>query len=375
MRGLYLALAMLLIGACGPTPVPQLTASNPPVPTAVRATLTAAASPTEPAPTATTQAIATAMPTRQPNDEFWSSLQDYPLVSAVIQGPEGYLYSFYLLEDTAGFGTCRLYFFQWDGYEQSLIHKVEQATACVAANWDVLRVEAQERQALHLHGYWSDINGNGLPELTVSHYSGAVSGDEANSGEYAVYEIRAAGHVKNIVAGLRFETWPAHMVHSEAPLTLYMYAYYSFGVHDYVDMAWLYRWEDDQFVNVSQAYQHEYEKQVEETVVALQQRYGNPATLVEFEEFLRILVIYNELALPQQAGLETYLEVTDPNHWPGTTQRERCWLQIARAYPQLDFEQGRSFQINPITAIYITGDYEMLTRVVDPQRFDVSACQ
>ncbi len=194
------------------------------------------------------------MPTlsRQPNGEFWANVGDLPLVSGSTVGPKGFLYTFYLLADTqTPPGTCQLAILRWDGYDHNLIWSLDEATSCWATNWDDLEVSREERQGLGLQGYWSDINRNGLPELTISHYSGCVGCDEANSGEEAVYEIRDEGHIQNIVDGLRFEPWPAPMLHTYDPLTLYMYKYYSYDVHSYVRVGWVYQWDSGQFVNVS----------------------------------------------------------------------------------------------------------------------------
>jgi len=65
--------------------------------------------------------------------------------------------------------------------------------------------------------------------------------------------------------------------------------------------------------------------------------------------------------------------VTDPSHWPGTSQDILCWLQISRANAQSDSKAGREFSIPP--ALLNTEMIEEIAAPFEKQGYDLSACQ
>lgn len=316
----------------------------------------------------------TPVPLRRPNQDFWDALDKYELVSASTVGPDNLIYSAYVLADPSRPGSCQLAFFRWDGYDYTQIELIEVPTGCETTNWDWLQIEPHERQTLRLKGYWSDINQNGQPELTIFHADDCSVCDES-SGRTAIYEIQSATTIVDITAGLPGEIALGRILHSANPLTIYLHELYPYGAHVYAGIAAIYQWDGKQFVDVSLEYVVEFQHQVDEIIAQLQQGYGRSLTHTDINKLQTLLAIYNRLRLPQQEGLEKYLEVTQPSHWPGTENLTLCWLQLSRAQAQLDYEQQQPFQLYPINSVNLVPDLTVLTRDIDTSRFDVSACQ
>jgi hypothetical protein len=375
-------LALALLAACQapPTATPSATV---PAPTVTRVTPTARPTQTPLPPTATASPSATPIPTitstptRAPSEAFWENLERFPVVSAMTVGPGGFLYTAYIMSVSTLRGECHLYVVRTDGRQEALIFEIDDLEYCEVVDWDnvySIYTESAVRAALGLQGYWSDMNGNGLPELTVMHYSGAVSGDEANWGRYAVYEIEGVSEVSDLTAQIPGTILPEQLLHSADPLTIYVHEWVMYELHQFVDMTWNYEWDGDRYVDVSARYPDEYRQQVDETVAQLRANYGQPMTFwdANVERMQRILVTYNELGFPQDEGLALFLEVTDPVHWPGWNL---CWLQAARANAIIDEEAAHPFTLLPTIVIGALDQAEAMARGIDPERFDVSACQ
>jgi hypothetical protein len=316
----------------------------------------------------------TAPPTRAPSEAFWENLERFPVVSASTVGPGGLLYTVYVMTQSTLRGECHIYLVRSDGLEEALIFEFDGPENCELVDWDSPYTYVQDgaRPALALRGYWGDMNGNGLPEITFLHYSGAVSGDEANWGAYAVYEIAGVNQVTELTAELPGTIVPQALFHSTDPVTIYVHQWFMYELHQYVDLTWVYEWDGERYVDVSQRYLDEYRQQVDEAAARLRANYGKPMTFwdANVRDMQRILVTYNELRLPQAEGLALFLEVTDPAHWPGWNL---CWLQAARANAILDEEANRPFSLLP-TIIVGMMDRSEFAYGIDPARFDVSAC-
>ena len=118
-------------------------------------------------------------------------------------------------------------------------------------------------------------------------------------------------------------------------------------------MDWFYQWKDGQFVNVSSQYADEYRQQIADMANTVRQTYGSPLNDNPFirrspvTALLNILVVYNNLRLELSSGegLDLLLNLTEVSHWPGSARVPTCWLQIARAYAEMDYEHDLPFEI------------------------------
>ena len=176
-------LMLLLVAGCSTNtpatvpPVPTVTALPPTGTSISLPTATATVRPTATVqPTIAPELITTIAPTQPPNAAFLADLQKYPATITSIVGPDNQVYTVYLLSNTIFAPTsdvnCRVYFFRGNGYEQKLIYTYANDAPCEAITWDKDYGSDQERTALSLHGSWSDINQNGLPEFDMLQFSG-----------------------------------------------------------------------------------------------------------------------------------------------------------------------------------------------------------
>src|SRR5262249_10507826 len=134
VRNVGLCLLTVLLAACSTnapaaeTPVPSATAITPTIAPSARPTATAMARPTATAqPIFTPLPSATTVPTRAPDEAFWADLQKYPAEIASTVGPQNDVYTAYLISDIT---FCHLYFFRWDGYQNTLVEKFSRGSWC-----------------------------------------------------------------------------------------------------------------------------------------------------------------------------------------------------------------------------------------------------
>jgi hypothetical protein len=386
-------LMLALVVSCSvntPTPIAPTPTALPTVAATARPSATATLLPTATArPINTPQPSPTTVPTRAPNEAFWIDLQKYPAVIASTIGPRQDVYTAYLISQIA---FCHLYFFHWDGYQNTLIGAFFSDSWCTATNWDLAKLGYQEHSTLGLSGYWSDINHNGLPELIVDQSDGCLNNCNDANGSQQIFEIQTTDRVVDIAADLpgKIEPTPGRILHSANPLTIYVHQYNFYELHNFTDVDRIVKWDGNTFVDVSAQYIDEYRQEAQNLAQAIGLRYGHPlddginTSRSSVAQMLTILALYNNFHLPAKEGLGLFLDVTKPSHWPGSDRAFVCWLQLARAYAQIDYSNGAPFRIsapndvlpavmNP-TASWAT--QTALSRAgIDEKRFDVSACK
>lgn len=394
------------MAACGT--VPKATATLTILPTHT-ATVTArpptpTVTPSPRPPTATATDTPTPAPTQPPHgtpdDATWQELQnlDYRIVtSAMTRGPEGYLYRAYLLTNPAyksmmmadlgepggtesGPGICTLLFYRWEGDRYTLVQSVgerEAPVVCSAYDWSGWG-SPSDRVALGLRGYWSDINANGLPEFAVYKWWCLLC-HWWELGNIDFYEIQTAHQVANVAADINGAIVPGIILHTADPLTIWVYDPW-YANFETVMVYSVYEWQSNQYVNVSTQYGSEYQAQLEAVVAEIKASGGSTSPVGPQHSVLEILVLTERGGLDRRMGLEAFLDVTELDNYPDATPEERCWLQLARAHAQIDFENGVPFEPYFFADISIAGwqplseQYPHLTQDIDTARFDVSAC-
>jgi hypothetical protein len=402
---LWLALSVFLAACTSPQPAtPTLipTATLPPFTVTPKPTATSQATatplPTEaprPTPTLTFTPLPTRPPDAEPGDAQWRDWQTagYKLdSSASTIGPKGFTYSVYLWSRDESDRPAKSYglaFYLWDGYSYKLIEKQDMAEGlCVLTDWDSAEFRlvptSQERIVLNLHGRWSDINNNGLPEIALERYAACSACNETNV-TTQFYEIRDSQMVVEITESIPDILTPGFLLHTANPLTIQAYeiTYYGTGSSATMGIRRIYQWDGTQYVNVTAYYPEEYEAEVASRVALIKKQYGKAFHLVPgIQPFLEILLIYNEAHLLKQSGLQTFLEVTNPSHWPGTEPIGLCWLQLARAYAQMDYEKNVPFRLYTLAeGPFVIGGshdqspWDLTEQDIDTARFDVSACK
>ena len=332
-------------------------------------------------PTPSPTGTATVVPLAA-NDPLRTELQSrgYELqFSTSHAGPDGFTYTAYAFKDTqltpelGGETTseiCRIAFYRFDGQSNELIANLGAPkypessryggypVSCDLAHWDddfwftdiwgpnfPLYVI---RQAMSLKGFWSDINGNGLPELGILEWycPNACHGYE---GAVHFYEIQSADKVEDITAGLPGVLLPWKIMHSTDPITLYVFdPALEYEPHIYIDTWWIYAWGGKEYVDVTSKYADEYKVDVDRTIARLKSNYGQPFDATPRNELDLLSVLFTlEKAGQQPQALQEFLDTSDLANWKGTSELHACWLQVVRALAQEDYARGKPFSLPP----------------------------
>lgn len=365
-----LLILITLLSACAVIAPP-----NTPTPTA---TATPTSTPTA-TPTATPTPKPTTTPTGEPQDETWLKLKNdgYKVVTSASTLVSDKTYFAYLLALTSlnnnPLQYCAISFYYWSGYEYNLIQNTQTTGECKVIPWGSI----EEQVALKREGYWSDINNNGFPEFAIQYYNGCLSGQSYDCLFFWFYEIRDEKTVVNLSDTISDKIIPGHIFYKNDPLTIYAL---STVEYDHIwrsrfEIFWLYEWDGKKFINVSSKYPDEFRLQAQKVVKEIEKEYGKTFPLNDnlATRMTNILAIYNDTELPRGEGLKIFLDITDPSHWPNSDQPNLCWLQAARAYAQIDFEQNKPFRIFLIFPSFVNNKYTFPTDI-DP-RFDTSACK
>jgi hypothetical protein len=320
--------------------------------------------------------------------------------SSSVIGPKDFVYSAYLfinnridpaIEEPRP-EICRLAIYRQDVNVNELIYsfttpryapnnRYGYPAYCEAINWDSpsqnvvwgAQIAPETRALLGLNGYWSDINQNGLPEFAI-YYQYCVTGC-LDYGAVAVhfYEIKNTYQPADITAELPGVIHPWNIVHRNEPLDIWVYDHtQEYEPLVYIESSWIYAWDGTKYKDVSTSFQAEYQSQIDQIANEIRTGFGQPITTTRVD-MLQILMLSNKSDLPQQQTLQTFLDISNPAHWPGTNPTLTCWLQLARAYAQRDVVKGRPFTTPPnegkLTKAYLEDILEVY------ENYDLSACE
>ena len=395
-----------------PSSTPTFTSTNTPTSTS---TPTVTYTPTPTLNTPTPYVYSTAVPVDE-DDGYILDLNEMgytQIFNTSTLGADGYTYSVYMYVDSSFYERngrwyrkddgcrnttegCRIVFYRSDEGGNEFVDSFgapispeefpydEYPNSCFAVDWDRKFPSSEfgiadklEHTLLRLNGYWSDINHNGFPEFAIYYYycSGSVHcwGDT-----FSFYEIRGPDEVVNITADLPGIISPPRVLHSISPLELYVYER-EFGWCSKehicsIDTWWIYRWDEDKFIDVSSEYKDEYIAEMEKRFPADFDNYGD---YYKEHKYLWILFHYEKVGLREQA-VDKFLEVTDPSHWPDLDTADKCWLQFRRALAVEDLKQQRPFTTEnqmieiPWEPGPFRGYFNLLANLSE---YDLSACE
>jgi hypothetical protein len=219
------------------------------------------------------------------------------------------------------------------------------------------------RSVLSLDGYWSDINQNGLPEVSIFYWycPNACHGYE---GSVHFYEIQSSETVAHISASFEGILLPWKVLHSKNPPTLYLFdPTLEFEAHQFINTWWIYGWDGEQFIDITSEYADEYLVNLEQTVHNFQDQYGVPIDDYMLTRFLNVLFQSEKYGVRDEA-FEAFWEITEPSNWPGTEPIYACWLQIAREQAAQQYSDGIPFTKPPTPfGLSVT------------EGFDIQSCQ
>ena len=291
-------------------------------------------------------------------------------------GPESLIYSVYAFRDASlkpEFGgeanseICRLVFYRWNETQNELIADFGAAAYpensryggfpvnCSLANWDNNSWFTdiwgpgwsldEIRDTLNLDGYWSDVNQNGLPEVGVFYWycPNACYGYE---GSVHLYEIQDADTVAHISADFKGILLPWKMLHSKNSATLLLFdPSLEYEPHNYIETWWIYAWDGAQYTDVTTDYAEDYLSGLNQYLLRIREQYGSAITYTP-THFLEILFESEKYGV-QDEGIEVFLEVTNPENWPGTEQVYVCWLQVIREQALQQYNEKIPFTMPP----------------------------
>ena len=346
--------------------------------------------------TAPTVPLPTAAPLKE--DSFSTDLQNrgYTLIAASSTiGPKDYIYSAYLFSNTEldpSAAICRLAFTRYEPNNNELLRYFTAPSypagsgytfpvSCEAVNWDAppehligeTELSPETRTMLGFNGQWSDINQNGLPEFAVAYQYCAQDCPEYGEVALHFFELKNTYKIVDITATLPGIVQPWHMFHSGNPLHIWVYdpTEYESGIA--IQSTYIFAWGSSEFKNVTPQRANEYSAQIDQVVEEIEADYGMALTQTRVD-FIQILMLGNKAELPQPQTLTTFLDVSDPAHWPGTNLTLSCWLELARANAQRDTQNNQPFSLPPNPTGIDSPALPDILAEFDLEKFDLHSC-
>ena len=106
--------------------------------------------------------------------------------------------------------------------------------------------------------------------------------------------------------------------------------------------------------------------------------FGQPIVSERAQELMiEVLLMYQEIEMREE-GIRIFLEMTDPANWHEAEQESLCWLQVARASAQDEFESDEPFSIPHSTHTYFDAYLNSVQNFMegrDLSSYDLSACE
>jgi hypothetical protein len=286
-----------------------------------------------------------------------------------------------------------LAFFRWEGETAALLGEFSPAAFSPnlsvfpayyrLVNWDdpaasqmgLIYVEQPDdatRRLLQLSGHAADINANGRSEFVFAAEYCPDSCLTPLSG-LDVFEVGPEG-VSDLTAGLpgRLGLRPV----STDPLVFEALDVQLYGRNGRIHAPALVAWDGGRFTDVTA----QHAGLVEDRAAALRQRlqvdYGDqPAVEVIQADAYNLLLLYEHTG-QAQAGLEAFLEATEPGRWPAENDRLRCWLQLARARAQDEHARRAGFTMLPALSDFKPEiEAPAIAARLQASGYDLSACQ
>ncbi|MFC1878916.1 hypothetical protein ACFLZW_03285 [Chloroflexota bacterium] len=249
------------------------------------------------------------------------------------------------------------------------------------------------KKPLSLSIYFSDINQNGFPEFTIRWEYLLANGPLYSLHYYEIRDKKAGWQTESLLSSDTNNDYsvvdlnasfpgvliPGYTVHSIDPLSLNVIDIPFGGFINFK----VYEWDGTAYRDVSTSNANDYISYAETYADSLRGNYGNPfysdfPVDSDGTNLYSILFLYERVGLAGE-GLDLFLELSDPKHWPGTHIRPLCWLQLARAEAREDFLQRNPFSF---LDVYI---YEPLDSLIDYyknhpntnvlQKYNLSACE
>lgn len=291
-------------------------------------------------------------------------------------------------EEAGGPGSCVVAFYRWDNpayQEMAVFGETEYHYWCDILNWDAATTgtffkfrepDASARQALSLRSTWSDMNSNGWPELAVA-YNDCLDNCEGYEGiTVRLYEVRD-GSVVDIAAGLPGTLVPDDLLVDSDPPAFAVQSMVDYGLGQKVWRTSVVLWNGEKFEDRSGSFSDYYRGKIAAILSDVQARSGTKVWPYQTAPFLEILDTANLSGIPVEEGLAAFLQATDPKQWPETDSMTLCWLQLARAYAQIDAKAGGPFRLHAMDGDFVTGELEPLAEVaatLSAEGFETNAC-
>ncbi len=327
----------------------------------------------------------------------------------------GYLYSAYIFlspdpappasRDTLDKETWILAFYLWDGSENHLLGTTYGKTLnndsesgtypyhLQFVDWEtpflgweftfMLDPESPDQDIWKLQGFSSDINRNGYPEFAVAGSYGLRSQPYP---AFSFYEVNGSS-VIDLAAGLPGDIhWGPY---DKDASVFIIEKHFITGLHAEILIQYYYRWDGSKFVNVSRGFANQRLPRLEKDQAEIEAYFGGPLETAPFfidgqygsiaEYVYEILLNYEAIQMPSR-GMTFFLEATDPNNWPGSSDENLCYLQYIRAYTQAEYADGEMFSLpspsnNQFSLLSFTESLPFMLETVDTEIYDLSICE
>jgi hypothetical protein len=271
--------------------------------------------------------------------DFDDPIRPESLTVSLPSGPT-YTYVQYMTPEST---TCHLLFFAAENADNRLIadFDIAQLNDRIGNIVEGLLEETEPGAPLFCLPYgWSDVNRNGKPDMPVT----ILWANSYNGGEVHVFEITDDETVVDLTAGLPGPVYHWEFLPTNSTLLVVdrIWARHDCLYPDSPFGFWLYEWNGTVYTDTTANYTFsEYLSYLEDLLEAGQPFEPN----LDIGPLVSLLLTY-DYGGQREVGWQKFIELADPNNWPGSEPEALAWLQHDVAHLTAEYEAGLPFTPN-----------------------------
>ena len=187
---------------------------------------------------------------------------------------------------------------------------------------------------------WMDINNNGQPDLPVSYlWANQYTGSELHIFEYDGETVNiTTKDLPGIISPWYFDPSDPDWFILDLQWAYHECIYPPMGISKPIV------WDGEKYVDDSA--NTDYSEAIEFTKEYLESKYGSPFSGWSYIPDLVRILVWNEAMGNRYKGWQEYLEIANPDNWPGTSEYELAWLEMDKEHFRQQYYAGVPFSAN-----------------------------